>query len=632
MLDVMRKHAGSWMIKVIIFIIAVVFVFWGVGSMRSRKATQVADVNGEIITLENYQQAYYRLIDNYRRIYGSRYNDDLIEILRPKEKALNQIVDQALTLQEADRLKIQVSDEALAESIQQVPAFQTNGSFDYQRYKNLLAQNRLTTEQYEQDHKEGMRIEKLSAVVLKGVLVSEEEVRAWYDWSDSQVSIEYALFPPTRYKDVDPSEEEISSYFKTNESNYLTDPKVKARYLHFDPNAYKDQVKLTDEDIAEYYDEHPDEFKTQKSVEARHILIKTDAAADEKTVETRKAKAMEIYEMAKDGKDFAELAKKYSEGPTKDKGGYLGSFKRESMVKPFADKAFSMQAGEIGEPVKTRFGWHIIKVEKIQEATTISPTDAAKDIRDKLTITESRQLALEHTETVYDSIYDGDDLATVAKSYEVPLEDTDFFTNKGTNLKGISNPKKFAQIAFELEKMSISEIQDFKDGYYLIQVTAKSEASVPAFETVAEKVKADVIKVQQDQRAKADAETFLADVLKGTSMDEAGAPYKIKPVETGLFSRKGAIPKIGSEPLISQSTFELSVQKPLLDRVVQGKQGWYVIQLKDRKSPPEDGFAKQKESILKSLSDQKKQAAFQSWLADLKARSNIEINQELINR
>jgi len=121
-------------------------------------------------------------------------------------------------------------------------------------------------------------------------------------------------------------------------------------------------------------------------------------------------------------------------------------------------------------------------------------------------------------------------------------------------------------------------------------------------------------------------------VLKGTSMDEAGAPYKIKPVETGLFSRKGAIPKIGSEPLISQSTFELSVQKPLLDRVVQGKQGWYVIQLKDRKSPPEDGFAKQKESILKSLSDQKKQAAFQSWLADLKARSNIEINQELINQ
>lgn len=632
MLDLMRKHAGSWMIKVIIFIIAVVFVFWGVGSMRSRKATQVADVNGEIITMEVYQQAYYRLMDNYRRIYGSRIDENLIKMLRPKETALNQIIDHVLTLQEAERLKIQVSDKALAAKIQQVPVFQTNGAFDYQRYKNLLAQNRMTTEQFERDQKEALIIEKLRMAVLNGVSVSEDEVRAWYDWSDAQVSIKYALFSPAKYKDVDPSEEEIASYFKENEDKYLTEPKVKARYLHFGPEGYKDKVQITDEEIAEYYNNNTDEFKAEKSVEARHILFKVEADADEKTIEAKKAKAMEVFEMAKNGKDFAELAKTYSEGPTSEKGGYLGSFKYNTMVKPFADKAFSMQAGEISEPVKTRFGWHIIKVEKIQEAKVRSLTEATASIRSKLTGNKGGQMALEHAETVYDSVYDGDDLADVANTYEVPVQDTDFFAINGLKVKGVAEPRKFAQTAFGLETMAISEIQDYKDGYYLIQVTAKSEAAVPAFETVAKKVKADVIRDRQDQRAKADAEAFLADVQKGAAMEKAGEPYKITPMETGLFGRRGPIPKIGSEPPISQSAFELSTEKPLLDKVVKGKQGWYVIQLKERQLPPEDGFAKMKESIFKRLSSQKKQAAFEGWLADLKTRSQIEINEELLNQ
>ncbi|MEJ2661003.1 MAG: SurA N-terminal domain-containing protein [Desulfobacteraceae bacterium] len=85
----MRKHAGSWMIKIILFAIVVVFVFWGVGSMRSRRATRVVDVNGEVIYQETYQKAYYRLLDNFRRIYGDQYNDALLKSLHPEETVLN---------------------------------------------------------------------------------------------------------------------------------------------------------------------------------------------------------------------------------------------------------------------------------------------------------------------------------------------------------------------------------------------------------------------------------------------------------------------------------------------------------------------------------------------------------------
>ena len=94
--------------------------------------------------------------------------------------------------------------------------------------------------------------------------------------------------------------------------------------------------------------------------------------------------------MAKDGKDFAELAVQFSEGPTAKNGGSLGAFRKEAMVKPFSDKAFAMQAGEISEPVRTRFGWHIIKVEKVNEAKTLSLEDARKKITDKLTLERAR--------------------------------------------------------------------------------------------------------------------------------------------------------------------------------------------------------------------------------------------------
>ena len=145
------------------------------------------------------------------------------------------------------------------------------------------------------------------------------------------------------------------------------------RYLKFEPGNYVAKVEISEDEISEYYEEHPDEFQNPKTVEARHILIKVGQDAADEEVAKAKDKIQDILKKARSGQDFAELARQYSEGPSKDKGGLLGSFRREAMVKPFADKAFSMQAGDISEPVRTRFGWHIIKVEKVNEATVSTP-------------------------------------------------------------------------------------------------------------------------------------------------------------------------------------------------------------------------------------------------------------------
>jgi peptidyl-prolyl cis-trans isomerase D len=127
MLNVMRKHAGSWMIKVILFAIVIVFVFWGVGSFRSREASKVATVNGEIIGVSDFRRVYNNLVEQYRQRFGSSFNDGMIEMLQVKKQALDQLIDRAILLQEAEKLDFQVSDVEVAESIRNTPIFRTTG-------------------------------------------------------------------------------------------------------------------------------------------------------------------------------------------------------------------------------------------------------------------------------------------------------------------------------------------------------------------------------------------------------------------------------------------------------------------------------------------------------------------------
>jgi peptidyl-prolyl cis-trans isomerase D len=628
----MRKHAGSWMIKVILFAIVVVFSFWGVGSFTSRNQTQVADVNGEIISVETYRQAYYRLLENFRRLYGDQLNDDLLKMLRPGQQALDNLISRILMLQESDRLGIDVNEQELADAIQAISAFQNNGVFDYQRYQQLLSFNKMTAEQFEQTQQQDLRIGKLQSLITSAVTISDEEARQWYEWNNAEVNLNYVVFEAKKYSDVTPTQQQIEKFFEQNIIKYRTEPQVKVRYLYFDPNAYQQGVQVTDEDVAEYYQQNVGEFKNEKTVQARHILFKVDAGSDPAVDEEKKALAAKVAEMAKSGKDFAQLAKQYSEGPTRDKGGFLGTFKRNAMVKPFADTAFSMNAGDISEPVRTQFGWHVIKVEKVNEASTESLEDATANIRNKLRLKRARLKALEAAEMVYDSVFDGDDLGDAGKTHQVPVMDTELFSARGFKDKNIGNPQQFAKTAFELDLMAISQIQDWEDGYYLLQVVERVASKSPKLESVVERVRGDVTGELRRDRAKADAEAMLADIKNGTPMAEASRRAALQVDETGFFKRTGDTGKIGYEPRISAVAFELSKDKPLSDQVVEGRKGWYVLRLKERKLPLREDFVKELKSTRQRLAAQRKQAVFQQWIADLRARSEIDINQELVQQ
>ena len=304
MLNLMRKNAGTWLIKILLGAIVLVFVFWGVGSFRDRGAGRVASVNGDPIMVEEYNETYNRLLEQIKQRYGNRLNDEMLKMLQVKKQAMDQLIEKRLLLTEAKRLNFLVSDEELSSTIKAIPAFQDNGNFDNRRYRAVLAQNRLTPESFEVKQREFILMDKVRSLVSDSVKVSDAEVEDSYQWKNSQIKIDYVLFDPSLISDIRLSEDEIKAYFDAHKDTYKTEPKRKAVYLQFTPEMYHSKVSLTDSEIKEYFEANPGEFDTPKTVEASHILIKVAQDAKPEVVEKAREKALSVLKKAKGGKDF----------------------------------------------------------------------------------------------------------------------------------------------------------------------------------------------------------------------------------------------------------------------------------------------------------------------------------------
>ncbi|MDM8539230.1 SurA N-terminal domain-containing protein, partial [Desulfobacterales bacterium HSG17] len=414
MLGYLRENTGNWIIKFFLGIIVIVFVFLGVGSFGSKRNDSVATINDESITIKEYQQAYKMLVDQMRARFGKNLNDDILKALNVKQQAIDSLIDERLVLSEAQKLGITVSEKELQQSLLSIKAFQKDDQFNLEQYKRVLSLNSLTPEIFERSQINVLRQQKVRNMLFSAINVSDLEVQNWYLFQNTQTAVDYLMFAPGDYTDIQPDAEQIKKYYTENRENYKSEPKIQTMYLEFSPEDYKDKVSINDVRIKEYYQEHIEQFKTPQKIEARHILIKVkEDAAKEEVAKTEK-QAMDIYEMAVKDQDFGELAKMYSQGPSKETGGYLGTFEKNAMVKPFADKAFSMETGEISKPVRTMFGWHIIKLVNKFEASTKTLDQVSKTITQELESTEKQNMAYYQAGEAFDAVIDGDDFDQVA--------------------------------------------------------------------------------------------------------------------------------------------------------------------------------------------------------------------------
>jgi peptidyl-prolyl cis-trans isomerase D len=621
----MRKHAKSWLIKFLIGIIAVVFIFYFGYSFSSKAGVKVAYVNGELISGVEYRKAYRNLLESLQREYRDAWSDNLIKVFDIKNRALESLIHQKLISQEARKIGLDVTEKEIQEKIMSYPGFQFQGRFDERRYMALLQNNRMKPEDFEAAIAQELLQEKIAQFLMTFSPVTEEELRERYAFYNEAVKVSFVEFLPERYRDsVEVDEAGLEKYFEEHKETYRVPEKIRLAYLVVDPGGFKDKVTISDGEVRIYYEDNIDMFKEKKQVRARHILFKLAQNASEEKEKEVKEKAFAVMRRARAGEDFATLARENSEGPTAKDGGDLGYFSAGDMVKPFEDAAFNMKKGEISDLVRTRFGYHVIKVEDVKEAR-IKPLEEVRDqIFENMTSMFTTDIAHEKALSLIDQMPYDVDLKAYATENGFSSEETDYFAQT-EGIPGVGGDEKLRQSLFSLEKGDVSELIELEGKFYLFQVTDKKPSVLPSLEEVRYTVKEDYTTYLATLEAKSSAEKYLEKLKQGKDWTALSKENSLEIKTTGFFTRQGSIPQIGYEPEIVETAFGLNDTDPYPDKVFDNRKAVYVIRWEGRKGTNNQEFEEEKERYRQNLMRLKQQRVFKEWLDNLKSRADIEI-------
>ena len=625
LLGIMRKHAKSWLIKCLIGIIAVVFIFYFGYSFTAEQGLKIAFVNGELISSMEYEKAYHDLLEALQRQYKAAWNDNLIKVFDLKNRALNNLINRKLISQEAKKLGLDVTEIETQKAIMDYPPFKINGQFDNRLYRSILSRNHMKTEDFEADMGQNLLEKKLKQFLFAFIEVTDQEVLDYYTYSNEKIKISFVQFKPDKFKEsIKPDQISLEKFFDKRKEKYRVPEKIKLTYLEIDPETFKEQVKTGDKEIKDYYEYNIDIFLQPKQVKVRHILFKLAQDATEAEEKKVKERAKTVLKKARQSEDFSALAREYSEGPTKSEGGDLGYFSAGKMVKPFEDAAFKLKKGEISDLVRTPFGYHIIRVEDIKEAGTKTLDDVRDQIVDILFVNASAELAHEKGLSLIDQMPYDTDLGEYAAEHELKVKHTNYISQDET-IPGIGENKKLYKSLFSLEKNETSELIELKGKFYIFQVSDKKASHLPEFKEVVDKVKKDFIPYLMAKEARAAAESYLAELQKGESWEKLAKSKHLELEKSNFFSRQEPISKIGYDPVLYELAFNLGKNKRYPDTIFENDKGAFVIRWEASKGIDEEKYQKEREKFRFSLMQAKHERLFGEWLENLKKNAKIEI-------
>ncbi len=627
----MRRHARGWMVNVMIGAIAITFIFWGAGSFRRDSAlNHVATVNDQKISVAEYQEAYRNMYEQVRAQYREIWNDDLLKTLNLKERTLENLIDQHLVSQKAGSFGIKISLEDLQQKIMASPTFQFDGVFSTEKYRSILARNRMSPESYEGLMRRELANLKLRNIISSFAKVSENEVRDYYRFAQDRVDVEFVTFDPEAFKDqVKYTADEVEAFFKKDKKKYRIPSKVKVAYLAIRPKDFEEKIKVSDDEIEEQYELNLDEYSEPEQAKASHILFKVDENAAPEDAELSKAQAELVLMEAKEGKDFAELAKKHSQGPSAENGGELGWFTREQMVAPFSEAVFKLEEGEISGLVRTRFGFHIIKAEGKKPAG-LRPLEEVKDaISKQIRQNRAKDVAVDLAIQVYEQVSLSQEFEADAKKYDLtPVITTFFSLQEPAGKMGLQ--KKFNDLAHSMNPGEIGPIIDLPDGHYILKGLEIKKAYIPEFKEAEEEVRLDLVDEKALKLASDDAEKFLDAAKKDGNWEDLVKEFKLKPDTTGPFSRTGWVPKIGDNPELANTAFSLTEPGQVGSGTYKSDRGYTVFRLKQILEADEKKLEDVHDTFAGRLRQIKGQQYLQKWLKYIRSTSSIQIEEGMI--
>ncbi|MFH1008758.1 MAG: peptidylprolyl isomerase [Candidatus Latescibacterota bacterium] len=585
---------------IIVCFVGMMVFEWGMGGFGSGPST-IGEINGRKITPQEFQKALESMFAQ-----AKESSDQEPERRKLIQATWEQFVQQTLVFQAIEEQGIRVTDQEVVHYLHTnppsflrqerfKPLFFTEDQFDPEKYRQFLDD----AATYENEATRGLALGLESYV--RSMLPAQK--------------LQDRILSLARVTDA----EALQQYTEDNE-------KVTVRYVALPTNSIPDSLlETSDEDIRAYHRSHKEDFREEAKRRLTYVLFDNlPSTADSALI---RKEAGRLAEEARSGEDFAELAMEYSEDPgTGDKGGDLGFFGRGQMEAVFEGAAFALKTGQISDPVLSRRGWHIIKLEDRRGK------DAAEEIHirhillqikaGEETLTNARQQAEWLRDTAEE---EGLILAAGAKNWTVL--DTELFP------RGSFIPSIGGQVASLMDfafRSDVGAVRIFADdrGLYVAELAEIREAGIQPFSQVEERV----ARLVQNEKRKEHVRKALGKVLdalsEGQSLEEAAASDSLEVRESDAFSLSGYASGVGSRNEFIGAAFRLGAPGET-SGIVTTDRGAYILQLVERTAIDEAAFEEERETLKEQLLRKEQNRIYTAWFNDLKERAQIADNRYL---
>ena len=552
MLTKIREKAHGIFAQVLLLGMCIAFGLWGIQSYTdSNKETAVASVGNKDFHQRDVNKAYEQ--------YSQQFQGMGIDEQSLKDQALAKLIKDEVLLQYAYKQNLVASDNTTRDFIKTLPYFQLDGKFNEGQYKAFLSSQRMTSADFVSRIQNSLIMGQVQDSIISSSFATDYDIESFFKIQNQQRDVDTVTITiPTLTEQ--PTESDISNYYQQHQEQYQIPEQLSIEYVELSLAELAKKVPVTDEKLKAFYEEQKDTYATPERRKISHILFIVNDKVDDKTALEKAQKAKQ--DLA--NKDFSVLAKEISDDKVTAKtGGDLGLFNAGTMEKPFEEAVMTLKVGEVSSPVKSKFGYHLIKVTELV-AGSVKPFDSVKD-----EVTKAYQKAQAETsfsesgETLTSLSFEHpDSLQAVADTLGLSVNKTALFTkDKG---EGIAAEDKIRGAAFSEEVLqgnNSAPVELGSDRLVVLRQLEHKEATAKDLNSVKAQISAllllDKAKLQAVTKAKQIASRLQAgETLQAVASDQK---LEIKKV-TGL-TRNG---KTDLSPQLLDAIFKAA--KPIGDK------------------------------------------------------------------
>jgi len=541
------------------------------------------------------------------------------------QQILQQLVFQREIEYEAKRLGITVSDQERADRIKlYLPMAFNGGTFIGMDQYTALVQQRfqLPVATFEELIRQGLLEEKFRKLVTDGISVGPAELQDGYRYKNEKVKLDYALIKPEDLEaKITPTDAEIKAEYEKNKSKYQVPERRTVRYALLDVNQLRQTLQISDTQLKQQYQANIQQYEVPNRVHLLQIMFKTFGKTDAEVEEVKK-RAEDVLKQAKKGAKFDELAKKYSEDATKDKGGDLGWVGQNQMAPELEKAAFSIGVGQISDLIRTQYGFHIIKIMEKETAHT-KPFDEVKDsIRAPLLLTEADKQASSTADQLSAAIRRSSKISLddLANQYHLTVGQTRPVSASDPILE-LGNSQDVKEEIFRLRPGDLSLPIRNDRGYVVLSVKETLSAHQGTLEEVRDRVITDLKKEQSVQQAKSKADELLKRLKAGEKFDAAAKALGLEAKTSESISRDGSISGAASGKQLGAA---FNLKQGDVGAPLSLGQNWLVYRVAEKVEADPANFEAQKKQLTDELLQSKREVAFEAFRSALSDRLQKE--------